>query len=433
MPGFFDVIIIGGGPAGSTAALLLARTGISAIVLEKTPFPRFHIGESLLPRNFPLICELGLEHIFKDIPNTPKFGVEFANGDGHNVSFGFELGLIPGSPTFNIERAPFDLALLKEARAAGADIREGVAVKQILKLEDANVIVATDDGQEIRGKYLFDASGQNTVVGRYLNTRKVYAGRHLQKVAYFAHFENVERRSGREAGHPFIVMCEEGWFWLIPIDERRMSIGLVMGTDITQKVGVAANRMLAWGIERCPAVMQRAANRIGPETNEIISNFSYHCRPFAGPGYFLLGDAATFLDPIFSSGVTLGMMTAREAATHVQAVLGGEISSAAARQKYISFVNNATGVFFRLINQYYRHSFRELFLNGQGPFRVHNAVLSILAGQIFPTIPWCLRWRMWLFGFYIWLQQYIPLVPRKPRFSLVEQTPVPKPAVVAEM
>jgi flavin-dependent dehydrogenase len=383
-----------------------------------------------LPRNTPLIAELGLEEATKDVPHTMKFGVEFANGDGHNIAFGFDEGLIPGSVTRNIERAPFDEAILKEARKAGADVREGVAVKTILKLADGDVAVATDDGHELHGKYLLDASGQNTVVGRHLNIRNTYEGRHFHKVAYFQHFENVRHRPGREAGHPFIVMCEEGWFWLIPIDDRRTSIGLVIDAEIARQTGVPANKMLAWAMARCPAVMQRAANAAGPDTNQIISNFSYHCRPYAGPGYFLLGDAATFLDPIFSSGVCLGMMSAREAATQVQALLDGRTTPAAARKNYIRFVQNGTGVFFLMIRSFYQHSFRELFLNGSGPARVHSAVLSVLAGQIFPTIPWCLRWRLVLFRVFLQLNKYVKLVPRRARFSLLKQEPIAPDGVV---
>src|SRR3954470_4993502 len=136
----YDAIIIGGGPAGSTSALLLARANFRAIVLEKGKHPRFHIGESILPRNFPLVQELGLEKQLKALPHLLKLGAEFGMGDDHNTrQFTFDTGLVPGTPTFNIERSHFDEMLVREARAAGADIRENTAVKKIVRLTDGDV------------------------------------------------------------------------------------------------------------------------------------------------------------------------------------------------------------------------------------------------------------------------------------------------------
>src|SRR5205085_7817820 len=120
--------------------------------------------------------------------------------------------------------------------------------------------------------------------------------RRLHKVAYFAHLENVDRPPGDEGGFPLIVMCEEGWFWLIPLDARRTSVGLVLDESAARAVDVPANRMLSWGIARCPAVLGRMREAAGPETNLVAADFSYTCRPYAGPGYFLAGDAAAFLD-----------------------------------------------------------------------------------------------------------------------------------------
>ena len=419
VPPACDAIIIGGGPAGATAGLLLARAGARVLILERATFPRFHIGESLLPRNFPLIQELGLETELRKLPHVPKLGVEFGLGDGSETArFTFDQGLLPGSETVNLDRAPFDAMLLDEARKAGAQVREDTAVKKVLHLADGEVRVEAG-GQELSGRWLIDASGQGTVVARHLGTRRASDDPRLQKIAYFEHFENVERAPGSEGGHPFLAMCEEGWFWMIPLDERRTSVGLVLDASVARTLDVPANRMLAWGIERCPAVQNRMQQASGPQTNQVTADFSYTCRPYAGPGYFLVGDAAAFLDPIFSTGVTLAMISAEQAAGQIVELLKGRIRPATARRRYIRFIEGSTGIFFRLIRQYYDHSFRELFLEAEGPLQVHRAVLSVLAGQVFPRPAFALRWRMALFYALQWWNRHFQIVPRRDRFSLL--------------
>lgn len=420
----YDVIIIGAGPGGATAGLVLARAGVKVLILEKGQHPRFHIGESILPRNYPLIQELGLEAQLKALPHMKKLGAEFAMGNDPNSSrFSFKMGLVDGSQTFNIEREVFDAMLAREAQLAGAELRENTAVKKIVKLADGNVTVQTEN-QTLSARYLLDASGSATVVARHVGTRRPIADTNLHKVAYFSHFENVWQLPGDEAGHPGIIMADEGWFWMIALSEKRTSVGFVARPDFIKKVGVPADRMLAWAVERCPVVRDRMKNAVGPKTNEVLADFSYTCKPYAGPGYFLIGDAGCFLDPIFSTGVTLAMMGGQKVAEMVLKIMRNELTPETARKQHGRFVKRSTGYFWSLIRSYYTHSFRELFLNGTGPLQVHSAVISILAGQVYPRPVWALQWRFQLFNFFIWLNQYVQLVPPRQRFSLVNEPPV---------
>lgn len=428
-----DVVVAGGGPAGATAALRAARNGLSVIVLEQDRHPRFHIGESFLPRMSALLRELGLDSRVERMPRVPKFGASFAMGDdAESVDFWFRPG--PGGEeprAFSIERAPFDRMLLDAAQEAGARVFEGTRVRGIERLGAEGVELETDAGR-VRARLLLDASGQATLVGKHLGLRRTLPD--LCRVAYFQHFSNVARREGEIGGHPIIVMCDEGWFWMIPLDETRTSIGLVMAHEIGKGTGVPPREMLAWGIDRCPFVRTRMREAEGPAWNHVCADFSYTCRPYAGPGYFMVGDAATFVDPIFSTGVCLGMMSGVKAADSATLILkgtGGAKHAGRVAERYDRYVAGSSGVFFSMVRGYYGHGFREMFLNGTGPLQVHAAILSVLAGHVFPRPVFSLRWRLAFFRVLLRIHEHRRLVPARARFSLLRSGPAARGAAPA--
>ncbi len=424
----YDIVIIGGGPAGSTAGLRAGRMGLKAVVFEQTSHPRFHIGESFLPRNITLMRQLGLEEALLRVPHTYKIGATFVWGHGGDLThYHFNTSLFPGDnyESINIERAPFDLFLRDQALAAGAEFVEEAKVHRILQLEEGAVAVEVEmergHPRTVRGKHLFDASGQATVVGRHLGTRHTLPD--LRKVASYGHFSGVFREEGTIGGYIRIVMCDEGWFWFIPLDETRTSIGLVLDAEIAKRIGVPSKVLVVWGLERCPAARAWTENAVFPEKTWVTADYSYTCEPYAGPGYFLVGDAATFVDPIFSTGVCLGMMSANEAVELVAAMTSGRISPAAARRRYRRFVRDSSSSFFRLVRGFYRHPWRELLLEKVGPLKVHRGITSLITGNVFPRPSFSLRWRLKLFETFVAIQERYPMAPRKAGYSLIEARP----------
>ena len=388
-------------------------------MLERDRFPRFRIGESLLPETLNLMRELQVDGLLERIAHVPKFGGVFGMGGGDEVTE-FIFGVDPqGRPseTFNVERAVFDEALLAEAQAAGATVRFDAQVRSIDQLEAGGVSLTTSVGP-VRGRVVLDASGGACVVGRHLGIMRHTTDARLKKVAYFEHYRGVDRPTGPHAGSPMVVMCDEGWFWLIPLNDEMTSVGLVLDADAARRIDVPAGDMLAWGIERCPLVRHRMRRATGPATNRVAADFTYSCSPAAGPGYFLLGDAAHFLDPVFSTGVHLGMLSGRHAGELVVSMQQGAITPVDAHRQYMRRLRQESRAFFQIIDMFYDPAFRDLFLHGRGPFGMHKALVRILAGHASGAMPWSTRWRYELFRNCVKLHRAWPLVVRRPRHAL---------------
>jgi len=425
-----DVLILGGGPAGAAAALQLARAGHRVAILEKSVFPRFHVGESLIPADTDVFRKLGLADLLTPdrLPQVRKDGVEFRTGDGaHGSRIKFADGLNPrgaAAVSFNAERAPLDAILLQAATDAGAELFPDARVEMILRLNDGDVAVQTAAGR-FEAKYLIDATGQGAVVGRHLKQRRHFDSAALKKVAYFGHFDHVDHALGDD--EISMILCDEGWFWMIPVNSTRVSIGMVLDADVAKDVQrrerVPNHQMLAWGIARCPLIRSRTQHATFPERNRVASDFSYTCAPYSGPGHFLIGDAAAFLDPVFSTGIFLGLEGALDAADRLDRVLKGTLTPARARVGYNRFFKSATKHFFKLIQAFYDPAFRDLFLDGTGPLKMHRAAITLLAGHVLPKPPFAVRWRMAAFYACVALQRKVPLVKCKPAHSLLT-TPI---------
>lgn len=418
-----DVIVLGAGPAGALAARRLARGGRRVIVLEKQRFPRFRIGESLLPRTREILRAEGLLDRLEFVPHARKLGIDIGFGDGRRPPLRIRFDQVLGNgdhETFNVERAPFDAMLAEAAVEAGADVRFDCAAREIVALAENDVRVATDAG-ELRARLLLDCSGNATVIGRHLGTRRMHA--RLRNVAAFDHFTNVMPSEGTPSGEsdPWVsvVMTREGWFWMIPLDRRRTSVGVVLDEQSWRELPVTPELRLRWCIERCPVVAERMRHAIGPERNRTTADFTYRCDPTAGPGYFLIGDAGFFIDPVWSTGVTLGLSSAVEASRAAERLLAGRGRPARVRRDYTDWFAGRAKIFSRLIHDFYDHSFREVMLHGRGPLHVERGLITLLAGAVFPRMPFGAAWRWWLLRAMVGVHRRFGLVAQHRAHSLL--------------
>src|SRR5260370_37368133 len=226
-----DVIGIGGGPAGSTAATLLAQRGFDVLLVERERFPRFQIGESLLPYNNDLLDRLGVTPKLEKGEFHPKYGAEFVTGDGEiGYTFRFDRNLPAKYPrTFQVRRSEFDLVLLRNAAEQSVDVREETPVASVQLDDPKHAVVQLASGETIDARFVVDASGYGSIVGQKFGKKTDIEA--LKTVAFFAHYRNLPRDSGPDAGNTIMVVLRDAWFWLIPVTAELMSVGLVVERD----------------------------------------------------------------------------------------------------------------------------------------------------------------------------------------------------------
>ena len=372
----WDVLVVGAGPGGSTVSGLLAQRGFRVLVLEKDEFPRFHIGESLLPAACRIQALLGVE----PDPSVFNFkrGAEFiAEDSGRTMAFDFAEAL-PGPPrhAYQVERAKFDTVLRDRALALGAVIRHGVRVTGV-EIGPNEVRVASSHGVE-RARFLIDATGQDRLLATQQRTVEPF--KHFGKAASFMHFEGLSQRTlGEFEPHNDIriMIVDDGWAWVIPLTHGRVSIGLVSRDKGLSKTAVrdyvANSKLLSGWVEGAHATEPR-----------LIGNFSYRNTKTAGARYACIGDAACFIDPVFSSGVSLAMIGAVNLTEQLApALLAGTEGDPDLTAPGKPEVERAYDTFAALVYRWYNTRFVHNFILG-APSRgkLRPGVTSVLAGDV---------------------------------------------------
>ena len=384
-----DILVIGGGPAGSTAAISLARLGWRVLLLEKDHHPRFHIGESLLPMNLPILERLGVLDKVEAI-GVRKIGADFprpAAGEGMTHVFRFDRALTDGcTHAFQVRRDEFDQLLFDAARDAGADARDGVAVTAVEFGADGRPTRARARGADgiefgISMRYLVDASGRDTFLGNKLKLKRKNP-KH-QSAALFSHFRGVERRPGEDAGNITIERFAHGWVWMIPLRDDVMSIGAVCSPDYLKQRKGDGEAFLMRTLQGIPTLWPRmdGAERVAPV--HATGNYSYTSTRMCGPGWTTVGDAYVFIDPIFSSGVYLGMHSAERAAAVIDGALREPARESALQKAMAREFNRGLKEFSWFIYRFTTPVMRHLFANPRNMFQIEQAVISMLAGDVF--------------------------------------------------
>ena len=387
-----DVLVIGGGPAGSTAAALLAERGYRVTLLEKARHPRFHIGESLLPANLPLLEKLGVAEAVKAI-GMEKWGAEFVSPwHDHKQSFEFVDAMDKSMPmAYQVRRAEFDEILIRNASRKNARVVEGCQVQDVNFLPDntgALVQARHDDGsiESVHARFVLDASGRDTFLGNRFKAKQ--RNKKHNSTAIYAHFSGAERNSGKAAGNITIFWFEHGWFWFIPLADGATSVGAVTWPYyLKTRNNKSLTQFFQETIALCAPLSERLQHAQLTSPVEATGNFSYVCDRTHGSNYLLLGDAYTFIDPVFSSGVMLAMHSAFVGADTVDICLRHPKQAAAALKKFDSTMRIGPKAFSWFIYRVTNPTMRNMFMGPSNIFRVKEALLSVLAGDVFGKTP----------------------------------------------
>ncbi len=388
-----NVLVVGGGPAGSTVAGFLARAGVDVTIVEREIFPRYHIGESLLPSCLEILTLLGARELIESWGFQKKPGAYLEwMGEQWSLDFGELRGNYQYA--FQVPRGEFDHLLLKHARSQGARILEGVQTTQILfdgERPFGAVCLARDSGEtlEIHFNYLVDASGRAGIMStKYLRNRQHHSV--FKNVAVWGYWDGAQRLDGRQAGAIAVGSIADGWVWGIPFSNGQMSVGAVIHRDAFRaaRQSCSAHQIYCDAIASSPLVSR--LTRTGNLTSEVKveQDYSYTSERFTGAGFFMAGDAACFLDPLLSTGVHLAMYSGLLAAASIASLVRGEVMEDQAisfyeqsyRRAYLRFLVFVAAFYENRGKLGYFSKAEELTLFQTDPHDIKRAFLNLVSG-----------------------------------------------------
>ncbi|WP_309383495.1 NAD(P)/FAD-dependent oxidoreductase [Cerasicoccus frondis] len=404
----YDCLIAGAGPAGAAAGILLAQAGHRVLIVEKQAYPRFHVGESLIPAVNRMLKKLGVWERMDELGFLRKYGAEFLYGDGsqmvHNV---FANGYVPGYEfTYEVERSRFDQLLRDRAIEVGCDVRQPVAINS-LSQEQGGWIAQLSTGDNAQANWLLDGTGRGGILPRHLGLKPSGYDDLPKRFAVYSHFRGVRRRAGREAGNITVVRVPDGWFWSIPIDDERTSVGLVTMGNASRK---RPEEIFQEQVESNSFMRDWMAGAESVGHFRVEADYSFRQPQFAGENWFLLGDAACFLDPVFSSGIFLAFASAE----HVVELLSGQARAArrltpAEQQAYHRRLSKNVAVMRRLVSLFYDPHGISVFMSPSNRCQMFAAVNAVIAGHT--NLDFGLWWRFNLFCLICRLNRRLPIVP----------------------
>jgi flavin-dependent dehydrogenase len=382
-----DVVVIGGGPAGSTVSTLIAQQGYRVRLFERERFPRFHIGESLIPETYWVLKRLDMLPKMQKSHFVKKHSVQFVNAAGKLSAPFYFWDNKPHecSQTWQVVRSEFDQMMLDNAREHGVDVHEGVRVVDVIFNggRTAGVTVQNDGGarRDVSARVVVDASGQNGLLMNRFGLR--VWDPILNKGAIWTYWKGAYRDSGRDEGATMVIQTtnRKGWFWYIPQHGDQVSVGIVAPFDYLFKNRGDREQTYNEEVERCPAVQARVSNATRVTGYFATKDYSYRSKQLAGDGWVLVGDAFGFLDPLYSSGVLLALKSGELAADAVCEGLATGNLSAAQLGRWGAAFNEGVDRMRRLVCEYYDGFSFGNFVRHYPELK--NTVTDLLIGDLF--------------------------------------------------